>query len=153
MKRLILGILVFLTACTTIKYVPIMGETIVKDSIIVETRIDTLKIQLPPEKVRDWTGLLDTLNMETRYAQSKSWVDTTKGILAGELVTKDTPVDAYVPSTSSTQVRDSIVYRDVPVEVEVVKTVHPKYEIYLLIWSILSLIGFGLIIYKKVLPK
>ena len=153
MKKLILGILVFLTACTTIKYIPIKGETIVKDSIIVETRIDTLKIQLPPEKVRDWTGLLDTLQMDTRYAQSKSWVDTTRGILAGELVTKDTPVEAYVPSTSTTQVRDSIVYRDVPVPVEVVKTVHPKYEKWLWIWSVLSFLGIALFIYKKVLPK
>ena len=153
MKKLILGILVFLTACTTIKYIPIKGETIVKDSIIVETRIDTLRIQLPPEKVRDWTGLLDTLNMETRFAQSKSWVDTTKGILAGELVSKEKPLEVHLPSTHTIEYKDSLVYKEIPVEVEVVKTVHPKYEKWIWIWSVLSFLGIALFIYKKVLPK
>lgn len=126
MKKTLLGFLLLFTACTTIKYVPVKGETIVKDSMIVETRIDTLKVQLPPERVRDWTGLLDTLEMNTSAAYSKSWVDTTKGILAGELVNKETPLEVAVPSTHTLEKKDSIVYKEVPYPIEVEKKVTPK---------------------------
>ena len=126
MKKTLLGLLLLFTACTTIKYVPVKGETIVKDSMIVETRIDTLKVQLPPEMVRDWTGLLDTLEMNTSTAVSRSWVDTTFGILTGELANKETPVDVAVPSTHTLEKKDSIIYKEVPYPVEVERKVTPK---------------------------
>ena len=142
MKRIlipILGILAIFQSCKTV-YVPVKGETIIKDSIIRETRIDTVKVQLPPEKVRDWTGLLDTLKMETSLATSTSWVDTTRGILTGELVNKDKPLDVPVPVSTTTEKKDSIVYQEVPVPVEVVKEVKviPKF------WMVFGIIGIVL---------
>lgn len=113
-------------ACGQIRYVPVQGETIVKDSLIIETRIDTLKVQLPPEMVRDWTGLLDTLEMNTSTAVSRSWVDTTFGILTGELANKETPVDVAVPSTHTLEKKDSIIYKEVPIPAQVEKKVTPK---------------------------
>ena len=142
MKRIlipILGILAIFQSCKTV-YVPVKGETIIKDSIIRETRIDTVKVQLPPEKVRDWTGLLDTLKMETSLAVSKSWIDTTYGILSGELKNKDKPLEVPVTSTNTIEKKDSIVYQEVPVPVEVVKEVKvvPKF------WMVFGIIGIVL---------
>ena len=48
--------------------------------------------------------------------------------------------------------RDSIVYKDVPVPVEVIKTIHPKYELALWAWGIVSLLVFCFLLYRKIMP-
>lgn len=151
MKRIILLVLALsLAACTTVKYIPIKGETITKDSIIIETKIDTLEVKLPPERVRDWTGLLDTLRLQTGYAYSTSWVDTTKGILTGTLVNKETPLDVYVPSTHTLEKKDSIIYKEIPVPVEKIEYRTPKWPWYSLILNIIGFLLVGFSIYLKV---
>lgn len=154
MKKLLpLVLALSLAACTTIKYVPIKGETIVKDSLIIETRIDTIEVKLPAERVRDWTGLLDTLRLETGLATSTTWVDTTKGILAGELKNKETPVEVYVPSTSKLEVRDSLVYVEKPIEIpiETEVKVYPRWMIVLSLLGVVStlILGFGIYLRLK----
>ena len=141
-----------LLGCKTIQYVPIKGDTIVKDSLIIETRIDTLKVQLPPERVRDWTGLLDTLRLETGLATSTTWVDTTRGILAGELKNKETPLEVPVTSTNTLERKDSIVYKEVPVPVEVIKEkkIYPKWLVLLSILGVISTMILGFQVYLKV---
>lgn len=155
MKRAIITLIAALAigGCTTIRYVPIQGETIVKDSLIVETRIDTVKVQLPPEKVRDWTGLTGVLEMETSVAISRSWVDTTKGILTGELVNKEKPLDVAVPSTHTLEKKDSVIYKEVPIEVEKIEYRTPKWAWYSLVINILGLMLGALVIYLKVKGK
>lgn len=159
MKRLklILGVFLTLTAasCKTVQYVPIQGETITKDSIIIETRIDTIEVKLPPERVRDWTGLLDTLRLETGYAISTSYVDTARGILSGTLVTKETPVEVYTPSTHTLEKKDSIIYQEVPVPVEIIKEkkVYPKWMIVLSLLGVASTLILGFIGYLKIKKK
>lgn len=149
------GAIMIAVSCTTIRYVPIKGETIVKDSLIVETRIDTVKVQLPAEKVRDWTGLTDTLHLSTSVADAKAWIDTSKCILAGELKNKERPLDAAVPSTTITEVRDSLVYKEIPLEVPVEKIVKKvpwfwkTFGIIGMILSFLILLYIGLKIYIK----
>lgn len=153
MKKLLpLVLALSLAACTTIKYVPIKGETIVKDSLIIETRIDTLKVKLPPERVRDWTGLLDTLRLETGYAISTSYVDTARSIISGTLVTKETPVDVYVPSTHTLEKKDSIIYKEIPYRVEITKEkkVYPKWMIVLSLLGVASTLILSFQVFLKI---
>jgi hypothetical protein len=156
MKKILVlfATVLLLFSCKTI-YVPIKGETITRDSLVIETRIDTLKVQLPPERVRDWTGLLDTLRLETGLATSTTWVDTTRGILAGELKNKETPVEVAVPSTHTLERKDSIIYKEIPYRVEITKEkkIYPLWMIILSCLGIASTLVLGFSTYLKVKKK
>ena len=159
MKRISLKIAallcLLLPSCKTIQYVPVKGETITKDSIIIQTKIDTLEVKLPTERIRDWTGLLDTLRMETSFAISTSYVDTARSIISGTLVTKETPVEVYTPSTHTLEKKDSIIYQEVPVPVEVIKEkkIYPKWMIVLSLLGVVSTLILGFIGYLKIKKK
>ena len=92
-----------------------------KDSTRVEIhtayieRVDTIFVRIPYEIVRNVT--LDTLSViETSVAKSEALV--TAGTLHHSMITKyEEPLP--VPVTIKTEVRDSIIYRDREVKVEV----------------------------------
>ena len=92
-----------------------------KDSTRVEIhtayieRVDTIFVRIPYEVVRNVT--LDTLSViETSVAKSEALV--TAGTLHHSMITKyEEPLP--VPVTVKTEVRDSIIYRDREVKVEV----------------------------------
>lgn len=143
---LILG--VFLPACTVTKYVPVetIKEVHIKDTTwLRDTLID---YRIEREYIRDWTGLLDTLRMGTEYSDFKAYADTSKGLLVGEARNKDKviPVPAQIPVHET--VRDSIVYKEVPVPVEVVKKVTPRWAWWSLIASIVMAAGIILFIFS-----
>ena len=141
--------MLLLLGCSTIKYVPVktIEYVTVKET---ETVRDTLvQFKVEKEYVRDYTGMLDTLDMETSYATAKAWVDTSRNILAGEIKNKEKMVDVPVQVKEKAAVRDSIVYKDVPVPVEVEKVVHPGYEKYLWGLVILSLLALSFWLYTK----
>ena len=135
-----------LWGCKTV-YVPVKETeyVTVKDSVYV--RDTTVQFKVEKEYVRDYTGLLDTLDMETSYASARAWIDTTRNMLAGEMKNREKVVDVPVQVKEKVTVRDSIVYRDVPVPVEVVKTVHPDYEWVLWLWFVASLVGLFILGY------
>ncbi len=147
---IICGAVLFLTClagCKTV-YVPVQGETIIeyRDSII--TKLDTVTAwKTKIETVRDYTGLLDTLKLSTANAEAMSWIDTTKGILTGSLKDKDTPVEVAVPIKEEYHQKDSVVIQEVPipVEVEKIKKIYPKWMIIL---SFLGVILSGLGIFQ-----
>ena len=125
MKQLIkfCVILALFASCSVVKYVPVetIREVHVKDSVYLR---DTLiKHQIEREYVRDWTGLLDTLKMDTQYSEFKAYADTTKGILAGEAKNKDKVLDIPAQMKEKIVYRDSIITKEVPVPVEVTKEV------------------------------
>lgn len=84
-----LFILLGISGCSTIKYVPIQTETIekvvVKDSVTVRDSI----VVIPIERIVDIVPQYDTLSLETSLAKSKSWVDTTTHTLKGEIQNKE----------------------------------------------------------------
>ena len=121
----------------------------VKDSVYF--RDTTVQIRVQKEKVRDYTGLLDTLHLETSYAASTAYVDTSRNILTGEIQNKESVINIPVQVKEKVITRDSVVYKEVPVEVE--KVVHPKYEWKLWAYLVFSLIVTVLIIAKKFLPQ
>ena len=143
MRRLLIIPLVLLFACSTPR--PTVVETVVnyRDSLVIKDSIRT--VILPVERVKDVVPTYDTLFMSTSLASSKTWVDTTLHMLKGEMRNK--PVAKIpVPVTEHTVFCDSLVYKEIPVEVKVPVKTHPKYEWWLWAWFIvtLTLMGFKL---------
>jgi hypothetical protein len=115
-----------------------------KDSLVIKDSIKT--VILPVERVKDIVPIYDTLFMETSLSEAKTWLDTTNHMLRGEL--KNKPVAKIpVPVTEHTVSRDSLVYKEVPVEVEVPveKTKYPT-----LFWVLLA---FAIMVIGKNVPK
>ena len=147
MKRLICLIILLLTSCSTIKYVPIKGEDIYHTEYITKDSI----VYTPVEVIKEVAPELDTLYMETSVAKAKAYLDTNLNILKGEMKNKKEII-----------YKDKIVYRDsiiiqkqeVPVEVEVVKKVVPGWVYYSLGLNILILSFFlGRLILKLYFHK
>lgn len=139
-KGLFLSAALIFASCKTV-YVPVEHTEYVHTIDSVYVRDTTIKYQLEKEYIRDFTGLLDTLTLETGLAVSKAWVDTSKSVLAGEIRNKEKALDIPVSVKEKVTVRDSIVYQDkpVPVEVVVTKTKYPAAFWWLLGWCILSI--------------
>ena len=144
MRKCLYGLLfalygaIMITACGPIKEVPVKTEIIYRDSIKVETRIDTVTAwKTKIETVRDYTGLLDTLKLSTANAEASVWIDTTHNVLTGSLKDKDVPVEVSVPVTETIHYRDSLVYVDKPYPVEVTKEIRivPKF------WRVSGVVG------------
>jgi len=141
-----LFLLVFFAGCK-VQYVPVEHTEYVHTIDSVYFRDTTIQYKIEKEYVRDYTGLLDTLDMETSYASARAWVDTSKATLSGEIRNKENVINIPVSVKEKVTVRDSIVYQDRPVPVEVIKTVHPGYEKYLWGWLVLSVVGLGVFVY------
>ena len=126
-KSLIIPLLIagiFASCSPKIIYTP------VKDSISVERRdsiiykVDTLRIPVPVETVKEVVPPMDTLKMETSVAEAKVWADTSTKTLKGELKNKKTELSQpQVIYKEKTVYRDSLITKEIPVPVEVEKEV------------------------------
>lgn len=152
-KLLILLTAILIGGCSVIKPVPIeTGTTVhVIDSTIYHV-IDSVRIT-EATRYKDMAWLGDTLKIEGNRSRMWAYADTTKEAVIGGLEEDKVEEKTRIVYKDRIEYRDSIVTKEVPVPVEVVKTVHPKYEKWLWIWSVLSFLGIALFIYKKVLPK
>lgn len=146
----LLGMLL-LTGCK-VQYVPVKETEYVTVRDSVYLRDTVIHHQIEKEYVKDYTGLLDTLQLETSYASASAWVDTTRNTLAGTIKNKEKMIDIPVAVKEKVVVRDSLVYRDVPVPVEKIVKTHYPYEKYLwgyVVLTLLALVLFLLLKYKK----
>ena len=134
-----------------VQYVPVKETEYVHQLDSVYFRDTVIHYQVVPEYVRDYRGLTDTLVLSTSLAESRAWIDTTRNTLAGELKNREKVVDVPVSVKEKVTVRDSIVYKDVPVPVEVVvtKTKYPAAFWWLLGWCILSIGYIAVKVYFK----
>lgn len=145
----LLGAVMIVVGCGTVKYVPIQSETkvetVLKDSTIYH--LDTVFVEIPREYYRDYTALLDTLYLESATAISRSYVDTTFNALRGELKAKDTVLKKEIVYKERVVYRDSVVVeaKEIPIEVEKVVTKIPK----VFWWSV----GFNILIILLVILK
>ena len=134
----LLVIAVFFTSCKTIQYVPVetVKEIAVHDTTYLH-RTDTL-VQIPETTIADYINVADTLRLEAPYAVSTAWVDTTLGILKGRLV-QGGKLPVQVVEKERVVTKDSLVYQEIPVPVEVEKIVKytPWYT------KVLAWIGFA----------
>ena len=143
-KILILIISILMVACGTIKPVPV--ETIInyKDSVVVNVVDST--VYIPVERVVDIVPAYDTLHLETSKAVAEAWVDTTLHVLRGNIENK-TGVEYKYIYKDKIQWRDSLVYKEVPVEVQVEKIKHKHYWYEPILWVFALMSLFYIIIY------
>lgn len=151
-KMIALALGLMMIGCKTI-YVPVEHTeyVTVKDSVYFVDTVVQYKVE--KEYIKDYTGLLDTLNLETGMASAKAWVDTSRNTLAGEIRNKENVIDIPVQVKEKVITRDSVVYKEVPVPVETIREVHPKYELALWAYLVFSMIVVVLIIAHKFLPR
>ena len=151
--------LLSLVSCSTVKYVPISdSENIHKvDSTIIQYRDTTIFVEVPVEVVKEVVPQLDTLYMETSLSHSTSYLDTTTRTLKGELKNKIEPIEkiVYLPSKEHIVYRDSIITKEVPVEVQVEKKHIPEWVWYSVIFNVIVLcyIGFKIYVRLNLPPK
>ena len=142
MKRILFLILLLLTSCSAIKYVPVKGDDIYHTEYITKDSI----VYTPVEVIKEVVPELDTLYMETSVAKAKAYLDTNLNTLKGEMKNKKEII-----------YRDKIVYRDsiviqkqeVPVEIEVEKKVVPNWCWWSLVINILTAIVFAIRLYFR----
>ena len=132
-------IAVLFAACSPkIVYVPTNTDTHIeyRDSVIY--KVDTLRIPVPVETIKEVVPPMDSLKMETSVAEAKAWIDTATNTLKGEMKNKKTELSQpQVIYKERTVYRDSLVEKEVPVPVEVEKKV-PFVPFF---WRFLSVIG------------
>ena len=146
---LIFVVTCILSGCKTIKYVPIKETEYVHIKDSVYFRDTTIQYKIEKQYTRDYTSLLDTLRIETDYAESKSYIDTARNALIGYIRNKDRSINIPIQYKERIVYRDSIRDREVPVPVEKEVKKHYPYEKWLWVWSILSALIIGITIYFK----
>lgn len=140
-------------SCGTTKILPVETETKVNyiDSTIFH--IDTMYVEIPREIYKDYTGLLDTLRLETTVANSRAWVDTTAMMLKGELENKTASLEKEIIWKERVVYRDSIQVKEVPYPVETIKEVVPTWSWWSLALNLLIIVGIIIKIYLKLHSK
>lgn len=148
-NALICLIIMQIWGCSVVKPVPVQTQIKyeIRDSI---NFIDsTVYHTLYKEVYRDYTNLLDTLNLSTSYADAKAYVDTSKMLLMGEIKNKDADIPVKIKWKEKIVHRDSIITKEVPVPVEVEKIVHKHYWYESILWF-LSILFIGVVGFKVI---
>lgn len=150
LKKCLYGAVLMLSlsvGCKTIQYVPIeTGTTVhIKDSVALHIK-DSVRV-IEKSVYKDYAGLLDTLSISSPKASMRAWADTSRNLIAGELKTEPIEEKTKIVYKDRVEYRDSLVYKEVPVPVEVEKEVKyvPWYHRVLSgigLISILILLGF-----------
>lgn len=107
-----------MVGCSSVKYVPIQGETIVeyKDTTIFIR--DTIEIEVPKEIVKEIVPQDTVSVLKTSVALSEAKIYN--GSLHHKLEQKGT-VKTQIDTVIKVQYVDKYIYEEVPVEVEVIK--------------------------------
>ena len=142
MKRILFLILLLLTSCSTIKYVPVKETEYVT---VTETIVDTVIKWAPPIENVDKETKDTTSTVETSLAKSTATVSN--GTLHHTIENKKDSIKTKIVY------KDKIVtkteYKEVPVEVEVEKKVVPNWCWLLLVINLLIVVGFIIRAYFK----
>lgn len=135
MRILSLAVLTALTGCGTVKYVPVEKVVEVKDTVIV--KVDTVRVEVPVERVVEVVPEMDTLKMETSVARAEAWMDgkSLRGRMENKRAELKKPVDKVE------RLKYVTVRQEVPVEVVKEKRVTPEWAWGSLIVN-LAVVGF-----------
>jgi hypothetical protein len=134
---LIVGLAV--TSCRTI-YVPVeSGTTVnVKDSTVFHY-VDSVRIH-EATRYKDMAWLGDTLKIDGKRSKAWAYADTSKEVLIGGLEEDEYKEKTKIVYKDRWHVRDSLVYVEKPVPVEITKEkkVFPKWMILLSFLGVIS---------------
>lgn len=128
MRKFIFILLFIVCSCGPVRYVPVENkETVnIRDSVVL--RDSTVITYLQKEKIKEVVPELDTLIMNTKYAKSISYLDTTTNTLQGTLEQLDSvPVKTKIVFKDRIITQEKIVEKEIPVEVVREKKVTPKW--------------------------
>ena len=117
----------------------------------VRWRDSTILVPIPVERYVDVVPAYDTLHLETGVAVADAYVDTLTHTLRGRIENKPDSIRTIIKYKDRlVEVRrDSLVVREVPVEVEVPVRYVPRVYKYSLVWSIISILGLIALVYLK----
>lgn len=135
---IILMPLLLLSGCGTLKKNTESENTKV---IYIETEkivLDTVKVEVPVEVTMTYSGLRDTLKMETSIARAKAYIDENEMQIVGSIENKSAQLEKEVVLKYKTITRDLLIFqtKEIPVPYEVVKTKIPKWCWWLLLINI-----------------
>ena len=142
MKRLICLIILLLTSCSTIKYVPVKETEYVT---VTETLVDTVIKWVPPiektnNETKDTTSTVETSLAKSTATVSNGTLHHTIENKKDSIKTKIVYKDKIIKQTE---------YKEVPVEVEVEKKVVPSWCLCLIVINILAIIVFAIRLYFR----
>lgn len=143
MRNLLYTILIFLVlGCGVIKPVPVETNTEVniKDSTVIHY-LDSIRIT-EATRYKDMAWLGDSLKIEGKRSRMWAYADTTMEAILGGLEEDKTQEKTRIVYKDRIVYRDSIVTQEVPVPVEVIKEVVPRWSW----WTLgicLALLGGG----------
>lgn len=142
-------IAVLFAACGTIQYVPVetIKEVHVKDTTVLHDT--TIQYKIEKEYVRDYTGLLDELVLETEYAIAKAHVDTAAQKLKGSIENKDKALNIPTQYKERTVYRDTVITKEIPVPVEVEKRI-PFVPFFWKFFSVIGILAIAFITFKLI---
>ena len=142
MKRILFLILLLFVSCSTIKYVPVKETEYVT---VTETIVDTVIKWAPPIEKVDKETKDTTSTVETSLAKSIATVSN--GTLHHTIENKKDSIKTKIVY------KDKIIkqteYKEVPVEVKVVKKVVPSWCWWMLGINILAIIVFAIRLYFR----
>ena len=142
LKRLLVYfvfIAVVFTSCTTVKYIPVKETEYITIKDFVYFRDTTIQYQIEKEYVRDYTGMLDTLRLETKYSEFEAHLDTLSNKLSGSARNKEKSLNIPMSVKEKVLYKDSLVYKEIPTPYEVEKPVK------FVPWYAKILSGFGIV--------
>ena len=142
MKRLICLIILLLTSCSTIKYVPVKETEYVT---VTETLVDTVIKWAPPIENVDKETKDTTSTVETSLAKSTATVSN--GTLHHTIENKKDSIKTKI--VYKDKIITNTEYKEVPVEIEVEKKVVPCWCWWSLVINILVAIGFAIRLYFR----
>ena len=121
-----------------------------RDSLVIHR--DTVTLEVPIETASAFN--VQHSHLETLVATSEASVDST-GLLSHTLTNKPFKVEKEIVYVDHKVVeyRDSLVTKEVPVEVEVVKTVTPRWAWRLVVVDFVLLVVLGAWVYLKLKLK
>lgn len=151
-KILYLTVLLLLTLGCGVSKKTAQVEHITETHYVDSTRWhdSTIYYIVPIERYRDYTSLLDTLRLETSLAKAEAYVDTTNNTLKGSIENKKDSIKTVIKWKERIVQKDSLVYKEVPVEVEKEVTKYPKSYWWFMGFTLLTGIYFGLKVFLKV---
>lgn len=142
-------ILLGLSGCSTVKYVPIQTEekVIVKDSLIYVR--DTITVEIPKEVVKEIVPADTTSVLKTSLAMSEARLE--EGRLYHSLE-QSGAVKTVVDTCYVTRIEEKVVYQDRPIEVPKEVKYIPSFFWWSLILNIITVLFIIFKIYLKLKP-
>lgn len=119
MKHLLIIFSIILMGCAKTVYVPVQGETKIeiRDSLI--RVVDTIRVEIPKEKIVEVLPQLDTSRIETKLAISTAYLDTNKKTINHTLEHKKgalkAKIDTVFITQTKTEYKDKVVIQEVEV--------------------------------------